>query len=96
LIIIGKKGSQGTLAIMSIEKNTIRYVTFPDTPLTEVRIEKYDGNLFIKTRNALLFLYNDSDTIEWLIDGEILAFSPVAALYSQDGALWRASWGDEE
>jgi hypothetical protein len=96
LIIIGKKSSQWTLAIMRIEKNTIRYVTFPDTPLTEVRIEKYDGNLFIKTRNALLFLYNDSDTIEWLIDGEILAFSPLGALYMKDGSLWRANWSSEE
>ncbi len=81
---------------MNVEQDSTRYVVFPDVTLTDIRIEKYDGNFFIKTRNALLFLYNDSEQIEWLIAGDILAFSPVAALYSQDGALWRASWGDEE
>lgn len=70
---------------MNSEKNTTRYLDFPDITLSEVRIENYDGNLFIKTKTALLFLYNDSTEIEWLIDGDILAFSPVAALYSKDG-----------
>jgi hypothetical protein len=94
LVVLWQKDSKGTLAILNVEKNSIRYVPFPDVPLTEVRIEKYDGNLFIKTRNALLFLYNDSEQIEWLIDGDILAFSPLGALYTKDGGLWRASWDD--
>ena len=81
---------------MNVEKDTIRYIAFPDIPLTEVRIEKYDGNLFIKTKTALPFLYNDSEKIEWLIDGDILAFSPLGALYAKDGSLWRASWSSEE
>jgi hypothetical protein len=81
---------------MNMEKDTTRHISFPDVPLTEVRIEKYDGNLFIKTKTDLLFLYNDSEKIEWLIDGDILAFSPLGALYMKDGTLWRASWDDAE
>jgi hypothetical protein len=70
-------------------------VAFPDIDLVETRIEKYDGNFFIKTRDALLFLYNDSSDVEWLIDGQILAFSEYGALYYKDGATWHANWRRE-
>jgi hypothetical protein len=68
---------------------------FPDIDLSEIRIEQYSGNTFFKTKSALLFLYNNSEKIEWLIDGEILAFSDIAALYRKDGEVWRASWGEK-
>jgi hypothetical protein len=61
-----------------------------------MRIEKYSGNTFIKTKSALLFLYNNSEKIEWLVDGEILAFSDIAALYRKDRKVWRASWREEK
>ena len=61
--------------------------------MEQVRIEKYDGNLFIKTKGAILFIYHNSTDIEWLVDGEILAFSKTHALYKQkDGSMWMADW----
>jgi hypothetical protein len=70
-------------------------IPFPDISLSDMRIEQYAGNTFFKTRSALLFLYNNSEKIEWLVDGDILAFSSEAALYRKDGEVWRASWGEE-
>lgn len=70
-------------------------ITFPDIEIKDVRIIKNNGNIFIKTQNSILFLYNDSKEIKWIIDGSILAFSELWAIYNKDGVIWRSSWNDE-
>jgi hypothetical protein len=95
LMIFGKRWPDTFL--ISIKDDKIwPLIPFPDIPLEEVRLEKYDGNIFIKTKNALLFLYNNSNRIEWITDGEILAYSPIAAIYRKDGEIWRAGWARDK
>jgi hypothetical protein len=95
LIIFGKKWPD-TFLICIRDDITSPLIPFPDIPLEEVRLTKIDGNIFFKTKNALLFLYNNSRRIEWIVDGEILAYSTRAAIYKKDGELWRASFGEKE
>ena len=57
---------------------------FPRISLAEIRIERRGGNTFYKTRDHLLFLYHNSTKIEWLIEGDILAFASEATLYRKD------------
>lgn len=96
LIVIGKKWNDHFLTILSgTWKKQQKFIPFPNIPLEEVRIEKINGNLFFKTHNALLFLYHNSEKIEWLIDGEILAFGTESALYKKDSIVWRADWSEE-
>lgn len=92
LVMIGRIGEKKYLVTLEASTHRREIVVFPDIDLVETRIEKYDGNLFIKTRDALLFLYNDSKKIEWLIDGQILAFSRYGALYYKDESTWQANW----
>ena len=92
LIVIGRIGTKKYLVTIEPHTHKQKIVEFPDIELIDVRIENYGGNLFIKTRDALLFLYNDSKKIEWLIDGQILAFSRYGALYYKDESTWQANW----
>lgn len=73
-----------------------KMIPFPDITLDEIRIMKKDGNIFFKTKGALLFLYHNSTKIEWLIDGTILAFAAESALYKKDDIIWKATWKSEK
>ena len=73
----------------------MRTLEFPDIPLDEVRIYEKNRNYFIKTKNALLFFYRESDEIEWIIDGKILAIGDTFALYEKEDGIWLADWKDE-
>lgn len=72
----------------------IRYFDFPEIPLEEVRVYEHNRNFFVKTRNALLFFYREGNSIEWLINGKILAFGETFALYESNGETWIADWND--
>ena len=84
LILIGKKSDKKYLVRMNTEGVSREPITFPEIELKDIRIVKNNGNLFIKSRTAIVFLYNDSRDIKWLIDGEILAFSELGAIYRKD------------
>jgi hypothetical protein len=96
LILIGKKSDKKYLVRMNTEGVSREPIAFPDIELRDIRIVKNNGNLFIKTRTAIVFLYNDSRDIKWLIDGEILAFSELGAIYRKDWVLWHADWNNAE
>lgn len=95
LVIMGKKWEKKYLVRMNADDVMSMPIEFPDIELRDVRLLKDNGNLFIKTHGAILFLYNDSQEVKWIIDGEILAFSELWAIYRKDGILWRASWSEE-
>lgn len=97
LIVIGKMKWSFFLTFLDSEwKKPQKFIPFPDIPLEEVRIEKENGNLFFKTKWALLFLYHNSEKIEWLIDSQILAFANESALYEKDWVIWRADWSERK
>lgn len=54
-----KTGSGKVLAIAEKHQNEekIQYIDFPEIDLTDLRIYEKNNHLFIKTQNALLFLY---------------------------------------
>ncbi len=93
-LFIGQSASGNTLSLWNPHTDRVRLIPFPDIPLQEIRIYERNGNYFIKTRTALLFLYRESDTIEWLIEGKILATGTTFALYEKDGEIWRADWSE--
>lgn len=68
---------------------------FPDIELKDVRIYEKNRNFFIKTANALLFFYHESNEIKWLVDGKILAIGDTFALYEKEDGVWIADWLDE-
>lgn len=43
-------------------------IPFPSIALDGLEISKTNGNIFIKTNGALLFLYDGSEKIEWLTE----------------------------
>jgi hypothetical protein len=94
LAIFGKRWADTFLVLI---KNDMAWplIPFPDIPLEEMRLTKHEWNIFFKTKSALLFLYNNSKRIEWITDGDILAYSPIAAIYRKDGEVWRASFGEK-
>ncbi len=97
LILLGKKWEQRFLVFHEQSREKFSdLIPFPNITLDEIRIVKQDGNIFFKTKSALLFLYHNSADIQWLIDGDILALSSESALYEKDGAIWKASWKWEE
>ncbi len=97
MILIGKKWTERFMTLYDpLREKFKELISFPNIALTEVRIVKQDGNIFFKSKSALLFLYHNSTTIEWLIDGNILALADQNALYEKDGILWKASWKWEE
>lgn len=79
--------TEGTL---DEQKQTI--IPFPRVDLRDMRIVKIDGNTFFKMRSTLLFMYHNSKTLEWIIDGDVLAFSPESALYKVDDEIWHVTW----
>lgn len=95
--VIGDTSSWKTLAILSQNKGNIekRLLSFPNIPLEEVRIYEVNRNFFIKTRNALLFMYRENNELEWIVEGKIIAFSPKFCLYEKDGNTWIADWSYE-
>ncbi len=97
LIILGKKWAERFLIFYDpVREKFSKIIPFPDIALDEIRIMKKDGNIFFKTKGALLFLYHNSTKIEWLIDGTILAFATESALYKKDNIIWKATWKSEE
>jgi hypothetical protein len=66
---------------MNLEAGKTRLIDIGWTDFEEVRIMDVDGNIFIKTRNAVSFIYNDSHKVEWIVDGRIIAFSRYGAIY---------------
>lgn len=52
--------------------------------LNEIRIYEKMGNFFLKTTNSLLFFYRNSNKLEWLINGKILAIGKDFALYETE------------
>ncbi len=55
-----------------------------------------EGNIFIKTPEALLFIYRGGNEAIWIIDGTILALYPGWALYMTENEVWHANWDSEE
>lgn len=97
-LFIGEKtGSGKILAITNknLQKNSVKYIDFPDIELDDLRLYEKNRNYFIKTRNSLLFLYREANEIKWLVDGKILAIGDTFALYELEDGIWIADWKDE-
>ena len=93
LIFIGRKWWERFMIFYDPQRLRFsKLISFPDIALEEMRVIKKNGNIFFKTRWALLFLYHNSTHIEWIIDGVILAFWEEDCLYERDGMIWKASW----
>lgn len=93
IIAIGTKNSKQYLSLIDIsEPQEARLMPFPDIPLQDIRLHEYQGNYFLKTRDALLFFYANNDEISWIVDGKILAFGETFALYEKDQKIWIANW----
>lgn len=67
-------------------------IPFPRVDLSDIRLERKDGNTFFKMHSTLLFLAHNSQKIQWIVDGEIIAFLPDGALYRSNGKIWHADW----
>lgn len=63
--------------------------------LADIRFYERFGNIFLKTRNSLLFFYQFSQKIDWLIDGKILAVGADFAIYETNNEIWIADWKDK-
>lgn len=94
LITLGNKGEKKIVSIYTPQTESYRLIDIGWTDFSEVRILPVDGNLFIKTKNAILFIYNDSHQVEWIVNGHILAFSRYGAIYETNGETWQALWDE--
>lgn len=94
IILIGQKSEKKKIIIFSLNLDNKKYILdFPDNvDISETRIYEKNENIFIKSRNSLLFLYNDWNEISWLIDGKILAIWEDFAIYEKDEKIWEANW----
>lgn len=95
---IGEKSGSGkilAIAEKDLQKNSVKYMDFPDIELDDLRLYEKNRNYFIKTRNALLFLYREANEIKWLVDGKILAIGDTFALYELEDGIWIADWKDK-
>lgn len=95
LVTIGSIGDDYFLSLYSDTGREIKHVImpFPRVSLEAMRIEQIDGNYLFKMRSTVLFLYHNSKKIQWIVDGDIVAFSPKSALYKTgSGELWHATW----
>lgn len=63
-----------------------------DIEFFDIRIYEKNNNFFIKTRNSLLFLYNDWNSISWLANGKILAIWEDFVIYEKNSEIWEANW----
>jgi len=56
-----------------------------------------EGNIFIKTQKALLFIYRGGSEVIWIIDGAITSLYPDGAIYrTNNDELWQASWNNKK
>lgn len=94
IVVFGKKWTDTLMVFLKNSEKIL--IPFPSIALDGLEISKTNGNIFIKTNGALLFLYDGSEKIEWLTEWEILAYSDVSALYKKASELWRVSWEDRE
>lgn len=94
LISLGKKWDKKMISLMNLEAGKTRLIDIGWTDFEEVRIMDVDGNIFIKTRNAVSFIYNDSHKVEWIVDGRIIAFSRYGAIYESKWEIWSALWNE--
>lgn len=69
------------ISLTNLQTEKTRLIDIGWTDFEEVRILGVDGNIFIKTRGAVFFIYNDSHEVEWVVDGRIIAFSRYGAIY---------------
>lgn len=51
-----------------------------------------EGNIFIKTPEALLFVYRGGNEAIWIIDGMPVTIYPGWAFYRTEDTLWQADW----
>lgn len=97
LLVFGQKWPDTFLTFLDTNNPLkTRTIPFPDIPLEELRIWESQGNLFIKTKRALLLVYRGSDETHWMVDGEILALWEDFAIYKKDDELWETSWKTPE
>lgn len=94
ITLIGTQKGQPFLVILSPQKpEAMRVIRLPENISIEgIRLYEQNKNVFIKTQNALLFLYQGSDEIYWLVDGRILLVGSGFCLYEKDGKIWEAVW----
>ncbi|GAB0174301.1 MAG: hypothetical protein HHAS10_01800 [Candidatus Altimarinota bacterium] len=92
IIALGKKGDDTFMVLFKDDGKMV--IPFPDIPLDGLDIYKSKGVIFIKTNNVILFIYEGSERIEWLTEGEILAYSDVSGIYRKDGEIWKVDWSD--
>lgn len=54
--------------MVSLENNERSLIPFPNISFEGIQVTKVNGNIFFRAKNALLFLYEGSDRIEWLTE----------------------------
>lgn len=97
MIFIGTSGTGHVLSTVDPSgKKSPSIIPFPDISLDEIRIERRKGNLWIKTKWALLMTYHNSHITYWITTGDICAFSDNFAIYEKDGEIWKAQWREKE
>ena len=96
LVVIGTKNDTKKMVLVDTHtQKRGQYLKIPENvALENVRIYEKDRNFFLKTRNSLLFFYRESEKLEWIIDGKILAVGDTFALYEKDDGVWIADWRD--
>ena len=95
MIIVGTQDDEKQLLIRHKKDpiDRVRTIKLPNhIEYSEAEFFDYEGNLFIKTRESLLFVYRGSSEAAWIVDGEILVLSPTGAIYRTDGNIWQADW----
>lgn len=95
ILFIGKKGWKIYLLIRHLKDpiDRMRTIVLPDhLDYSKAALLDSEGNLLIKTPSSLLFVYRGSSEAAWIVDGEILVFSPTRAIYRTDSAIWQADW----
>ncbi len=96
LAIIGTKNDAKKLVLIDTHAQKHgQYLKIPENvELENIRIYEKERNFFLKTRNSLLFFYRESEKLEWIVDGKILAIGDTFALYEKEGGIWMADWRD--
>lgn len=97
IAIIGISNSWNTIAFFTPNsEQRPQLIPFPDVPLEGIRMNLYEGNIYITTKRNLFLIYRWSHSVEWLVEWDILATSDTSALYRKDGKIWRADFTWEE
>lgn len=94
VIIVGIRSGKHYIALFTHRHpENMRLIPFPEEAGTaDIRVYRAHKNLFIKTRNALLFLYQGSDVLEWITQGNILLVGDGFGLYEYEGEIWEVYW----